>query len=357
MRVAFFGAYDPGYPRNRILRAGLASAGVDVVECRVREHRAFRRWPALAARFARVGGGADVMFVPEFRHKDVPLARALAGPRLVAFDPLVSRWDTLVGDWAIHAGGSWQARWNRGIDRAALRAADLVLCDTWEHGALFESLGADRARVRRVLVGAERAFFDIGPPPAAGPVRILYVGGFLPLHGVAHVIAAAAELERDAGSLPDYGIELVGNGIEFDAMRAQAARLGLLRVTFHGPRPYAEAPAAFAGAHVVLGAFGTTAKAGRVIPHKVYQGLAAGRAVVTGDSPAVREVFTPRIHLATVPPGDATALATVLAQLVRDRAARERLGERGRARALEVATPERIGAALAEILEQFRGAR
>ena len=60
-----------------------------------------------------------------------------------------------------------------------------------------------------------------------------------------------------------------------------------------GPAPYAELPARMAAAHVVLGAFGSTAKAGRVVPHKVYQGLAAGRAVVTGDGRGVREVLTP----------------------------------------------------------------
>lgn len=354
VRVAFLGAYDPGYPRNRILRAGLAAAGADVVEARVRERRAVFRYPALLWRFARAARAADVLFVPEFRHKDMPFARAVAGRRVVAFDPLVSRWDTLVQDWAIHRGGSAQARWNRHIDRVALRAADVVLCDTWEHGALFEQLGADRARIRRVLVGAERAFFEIGPPPSGGPVSILYVGGFLPLHGILHVIEAAARLEREAGSLPDYQIELVGRGIEFEKARARIAHLGLARVALAGARPYAEAPAAFARAHIVLGAFGTTAKAARVIPHKVYQGLAGGRAVLTADSPAVREVFTPRIHLATAPAGDPDAIATALASLVRDASTRERLGARGRERALEVATPERIGAGLLQVLEEFR---
>ena len=355
MRVAFFGAYDPGYPRNRTLRAGLAAAGVDVIEARVRERRAVFRWPRLAARFAQVARHADVVLVPEFRHKDVPLARALCGRRLLAFDPLVSRWDTLVQDWGLHAAGSAQARWNRGIDTRALRAADLILCDTWEHGALFEALGADRGRIRRVLVGAERAFFEIGAPPEDGPVRILFLGGFLPLHGVRYLIDAAAELERSCPGLPEWRLELVGNGIEFAAVRAQVERLKLERVALEGPRPYAEAARAYAHAHVVLGAFGVTAKAGRVIPHKVYQGLAAGRAVVTGDSPAIREVFTPRLHLLTAARGDPASLAEALALLVRDPETRLRIAERGRARALEVATPERIGAELTRILEEFRG--
>src|SRR5262249_55156969 len=155
-----FGAYDPGYPRNRILRAGLALAGVEVREARVRETRAFRRWPALVSRFARERA-ADVILVPEFRHKDVPLARALAGRRMLIFDPLVSRVDTLVEDWGLHARGSPQARWNGWIDRVSLTQPDRVLCDTWAHGRLYESLGVKRERLRRVLVGAEDAFFQV----------------------------------------------------------------------------------------------------------------------------------------------------------------------------------------------------
>jgi len=41
----------------------------------------------------------------------------------------------------------------------------------------------------------------------------------------------------------------------------------------------------------------------------------------------VREVFTPRIHLATVPRGDGSALAAMLATLLRDASARELLAD------------------------------
>ena len=353
MRICFFGAWDPAYPRNRILREGLRRAGAEVLEARVRERRAFRRYPALLAAFARSARPADVLLVPEFRHKDMPLARWLAGRRRLVFDPLVSRYDTLVADWGLHAAGSPQARWNRRLDRWSLSLADLVLCDTWAHGALYESLGVPRARLRRVLVGAEDAFFTVGatgPPPAPEPVRIVYVGGFLPLHGTRVLVEAVALLERGAGSLPEFQVEMVGRGIEWKAAREQAERLGVRRISFTGGVPYAEAPRMLAAAHVVLGAFGAGAKAGRVIPHKVYQGLAAGRAVLTGDGAGLREVCEPGRHLAAVPRGDPEALADGLARLVGHPEEREALARAGRALALEVATPDRVGASLLEAL-------
>ena len=352
MRVCFFGAYDRHYPRNRILREGLRRAGAEVAEARVREKRAFRRYPALVASFLRNAEGADVVLVPEFRHKDVPLARLLAGRRRLVFDPLVSRHDTLVSDWGLHAEGSAQARWNRMLDRWSLSLGDRVLCDTWAHGALFESLGVPRARLRRVLVGAEDAFFGVGaaPAPAGGPLRVVYVGGFLPLHGTGVVVEAVGRLEGRGAAVPEFQVELVGRGIEWEAARDRAASLGLKRLAFTGGVAYADAPRVLREAHVVLGAFGPGAKAGRVIPHKVWQGLAAGRAVVTGDGEGLREVFEPGVHLAAVPRGDAGALAAALERLLARSAEREALACAGRARALEVGTPDRVGESLLEAL-------
>lgn len=354
--VCFFGAYDPAYPRNRILREGLRLAGVEIVEARVRERRALFRYPALALTFARRAGGAGFVIVPEFRHKDMPLARWLAGPRRLVFDPLVSRHDTLVGDWGLHARDSFQARWNLAIDRASLNRADLVLCDTWAHGALFERLGVPRARLERVLVGAEAMFFAVPPPAPAPPVRIAYIGGFLPLHGTRTIVEALARLEREHG-LPEFQCDLAGQGMEFDAARTLAREVRLERTEFSGPVAYAASPGVLARAHIVLGAFGRGEKAGRVIPHKVYQGLAAGRAVITGDGAGLREVFEPGRHLCAVPRGDAGALAAALSRLMRDAALRDRLGACGKARALEVATPERIGSGLRAVLEGMEGTR
>jgi glycosyltransferase involved in cell wall biosynthesis len=335
------------------LREGLKRAGVDVSHVRVPEWRVFRRYPALVLECLRSAGSCDVLFVPEFRHKDVPLAQLMRGRARVVFDPLVSRYDTLVGDWRLHRPNSAQARWNRGIDRWAFTHADLVLCDTWAHGRLFEQLGAPADRLRRILVGAEDAFFAVGPPPPAPPVHIVYLGGFLPLHGVPTVLEAMQQLEARASQLPEFRMTLFGRGIQWEECQKWALDQGLSRVEFPGPVDYADAPRLIQDAHIFLGAFGKGGKAGRVIPHKLYQGLAAGRAVVTGDGEGVREIFTHEEHLLAVPRGDATALAAALERMVCDPELRRTLGAQGRARALVVGSVEQIGRDLAGVLEEL----
>ena len=68
---------------------------------------------------------------------------------------------------------------------------------------------------------------------------------------------------------------------------------------------------------VCLGILGTTPKALAVVPNKVYQGAAAGCAVVTSDTAPQRRAFGGAAVL--VPPGDDDALADALEELAADR--------------------------------------
>jgi hypothetical protein len=72
---------------------------------------------------------------------------------------------------------------------------------------------------------------------------------------------------------------------------------------------------------------------------------------VSGEGAGPLGLFEPGEHLTLVPRGDAEALAEN-SRLLHDAAWRNALARRGRARALEVATPERIGSTLAAILAE-----
>jgi len=118
--------------------------------------------------------------------------------------------------------------------------------------------------------------------------------------------------------------------------------------------PYMEALGALFRADVALGIFGTTAKAGRVVPHKVYQSMALGVPTITRRSRAIAEFFREGEHLVLVPAGDATALAKAIEELDGDPARGARIGDSGRASVREQASPERIGALLVEAISRVR---
>ncbi|MCB1946425.1 MAG: glycosyltransferase, partial [Thauera sp.] len=105
------------------------------------------------------------------------------------------------------------------------------------------------------------------------------------------------------------------------------------RVSFEGWGPLPELPGRLASADAILGIFGTSDKALRVIPNKVYQGLAIGRAVVTAATPA----FLPALRadeeqgLVWATPGEPESICAAVARLHRRREQLPVLGQAARA--------------------------
>jgi glycosyltransferase involved in cell wall biosynthesis len=358
MRVMWLGTYDRDYPRPRVLIAGLREHGVEVVEHHrpVWERRrdkttGLRPLPlaASAVRFAGAWAGLGVAGMRE-RPVDAVVAGYLAQPDalpawcvararrvpLVA-DMMISLADTLGGDRAM--AGRAAAATLAGIDRTTMRLADLVLADT-AAGAdwLSRRFGVDRARIAVVPVGAEPDRFPLTPPPG-GPPTVLFYGKLAPLHGVATVLEAA----RVPGVPP---VRLIGDGQLGPWLEGELARDRPSGLTWERWVPYDALGSEVAAAAICLGVFGTSDKAARVVPNKVWQAMAAGRAIVTADTPGVREVLEDDVSALLVPPGDAPALAAALARLGADAPLRERLGAAAHAVYLRRGAPTAAASAL-----------
>ena len=366
MTACLFGTYDRGHSANRLLVQALAGAGFAIEElheplweqARHKDARYFggrslaglaRRWARAASRLSRAwrarrGGAAPLVVVGFGGQLDVLLAARVCRPRrALIFAPLVSLTETLVEDRRRFPAGGPRARGVAALDRATLRAADLVLADTAAHAAYLRELGGPRVRVVAWHFGVEPEF--VAPVTrAVSPRRVLFTGRFLPLHGVETILAAAARLGDRAR------VVLLGGGPERRRMEALAARLGA-PVTWRDEVPLAALPGELAEAAVTLGVFGAGRKAAMVVPNKVYQAAAVGRPLVTRDGPALREVLEPDVQCLACPPGDAEALAAAVLRLLDDPALAARLGAAARAHVLDrfgaAAVAARLGALLA----------
>ncbi|HTU77020.1 MAG TPA: glycosyltransferase [Trebonia sp.] len=296
------------------------------------------RWTTLATRAFRMPA-PDVVVVGYLGHFDVHLARLvfrLRGlPRRkripIVLDHLINASDT--GKDRRLDGGPRQALL-RMIDAGALGAADVIVVDTDEHLATLPQRHRGRGVV--VPVGAPAAWYDAGraaaaqapgggaaPGGAGGPLRVVFYGLYTPLQGTPAIGAALGKL---AGA--NVEVTMIGRGQ--DEAEAKAAAAASTAVRWLDWVPAAELPALVAEHDVCLGIFGTGQKARRVVPNKVFQGAAAGCAIVTSDTPPQRRVLGEGALL--VPPGDADALAAALRALAGDR---EKLAElRAAARAL-----------------------
>ncbi len=281
----------------------------------------------------------DAVIVGYPGHFDLPAARRAARGAPVVFNPLVSLADTFVDDRARFRPGSLPARSLAAVDRRALRAADLVVCDTRAHADHLAALAElDPARLAVCFVGAEERVFVPGWAPQE-PFECLFVGKLIPLHGVDTVLAAAR-------LAPELRFRVVGSG-QLDRLLADRPPN-----VEHVPWvDYELLPGELHRASCALGVFGTSAKARRVIPNKAFQALACGTPLVTADTPAARELLRNHESALLVPPGDAKALAGALRRLAGDPALADALSAGGLAAYRAHASEEVLGARWRSLIE------
>src|SRR5437870_3087244 len=136
MKVCYWGTFEKQYPRNAVLISGLRQNGIEVVECH------FALWKE------------------GFRYTTLT--------RLCHF-----------------------------VDWSACRLATLVLVDTKAQRNFFcQEFGLAKEKVRWLYMGADEAVFAPYPePPCPPPFRVLYVGNYVPLHGVPIILQAARLLD------------------------------------------------------------------------------------------------------------------------------------------------------------------
>lgn len=371
MRLLMFGTYDVvAHPRVGVLSEGLRRRGVEILECnqplgidtagRVGMlqqpwrlprllFRVMRCWLGLARRARRMPH-PDFVLVGYLGHLDVLLARHLFRGTPIVLDHLISAADTARDRGE---GGGLKQYLLAALDTAALRAADVAIVDTEEHRQLVPERFRERSTV--VAVGASQAWFEAArSEKGRGPsrvgvsersLRVVFFGVFTPLQGAPVIGRAFAELAMER-----IDLTMVGRGQDYETART-AAR-GSERITWVEWVPATELPALVASHDVCLGIFGTGPKALRVVPNKVFQGAAAGCAIVTSNTSPQRRALGQAA--AFVPAGDAAALASALRRLIKDRDEVSRLRREARSLARKCFAAEQVVVPLLDRLHAFQ---
>jgi glycosyltransferase involved in cell wall biosynthesis len=307
--VLWWGRFDPDYSRNRVLRQAYAALGWQV--------QYFYPWVSpladIEARLRHMPV-ADLVHVPCFRQRDIAAATRYARrhglPLLI--DPLISAYDKQLFERGKFPERSTRADWLLRREQRLFQGADMVIADTPEHARFFaETLGVEPARLHVVYVGAEESLFAPASTQAPNsPIEVLFYGSFIPLQGPQVIIEAARHYQG-----PPVRWVLLGNGPLLETCRQNAR--GLTNVIFENWLPYAQLPERIRRADILLGVFGTTPKAQRVIPNKVFQALACGKPLVTCRALSYPDELNASgnsgIHW--IAAGDSAALAASIADL------------------------------------------
>ncbi len=331
MRILFFGTFDEDmHPRVQVLRDGLAAHGHEIVVVNAplgvstsrRVALAAQPWrhPGFVARLARCWlrllwrsrrTHPDVVVVGYLGHFDIHLARLRFPRTTIVLDHLVSLAATM-RDRDLDSAG-FTERLMESADRSALGRADVVLVDTNEQ---LDALPANaRRQAIEVPVGATRDWARNRRPILSAeprlPLRVVFFGLYTPLQG-APVIGEAIALLDKADAPVQW--TMAGHGQDLDATKRAAGPNAPVR--WVDWMTSEELRASVADHDVCLGIFGTTEKAMRVVPNKVYQGATAGCAIVTSDTPPQRRMLAEAAVY--VEPGNPEALADVIRELAQN---------------------------------------
>jgi glycosyltransferase involved in cell wall biosynthesis len=307
VRALYFGTYDREHPRNVNAIAALRAAEVEVVERQapIRGHGlrgAFSVFGAETRLLAPKRTDFDLVIVGYPGHFDVPRARRIARKKPLVFDAVLSLEDELITVRRRFRDRSAAATVLRAVDYRALRLPNLVVCGTEAEARYLEELGAKKTA--SVFLGADEDLFCESWSPTY-PFSAVHFGDD-PVVG-----------ETEA-SVP----------VEISEAEDRAL--------------------AVAHAGIVLGSF----RDSRAIPAIVFEALATGAPVITGDTDAARELLTNDDSAVLVPVESPGALGEAIDWLAGDEELRTRIAARGQEVYRERASREVLGARWRALLEE-----
>lgn len=218
------------------------------------------------------------------------------------------------------------ARWT---ENYVWRRADRVLPVTEVLAGHVAAGGVARERIVVIPNGIDLAEFPAAAAarqsgPETATLTLGFVGFVREWHGLDAVVRAIAAWQGP----PALVLKVVGEGPARPGLEKLAAELGIAaRVVFTGLATREEIPGHVAGFDVAL----QPASVAYASPLKVFEYMAAGRAIIAPDQPNLREVLRHEETALLFDPADKKAMWAAVARLVTDPALRARLGGAARA--------------------------
>ena len=226
----------------------------------------------------------------------------------------------------------------RSVERTLFASADHIIAVSQQVRSYILTV-APHAEVTVVPNGVNmRLFSESEFDESAGrvhdrPPAIGFVGALKPWHGAQILVDAFARL---AARFPDASLIFVGDDTGMrDLLETQIQASGISgRVVFTGAVPHEQIPSALATLDIVCAPYPALDNF-YFSPLKVYEYMAAGRAIVASNIGQISDFLSHDKNCLLVAPGRPEALAGALEQLLTDSSLRTRLGSQARADAVK----------------------
>ena len=214
------------------------------------------------------------------------------------------------------------------VMRRVFAAAANILVVSDELARYVAGRTSDRGKIQVVPNAINPARFPAGVQPvcAGSPASFTvgFVGSLRPWHGLAILVEAFAHFHQ---ACPTARLLIVGDGPEREALAADVRERRLTdSVVMTGAIPAEAVPGHLASIDVAVAPYPDLPNF-YFSPLKVYEYMAAGRAVVASFIGQLKTLIVHGINGWHVEPGDANALAEAMLHLSRDAELRQRLGQ------------------------------
>lgn len=286
-------------------------------------------------------------------HFDVLIAYPLAKlfRKKLVFNPLVIFYTGFVNDQGILSADSLLAKVLKTGEQLIYYLCDLVISDTdLQAKHLHNLFHIPYSKMRTVAIGADNDVYKhLSKPASDKNFNVVYYGLYTPLHGVEYILQAA----KLCMNYPTIKFLMIGKGNTYENMVRLAQSLHLTNVTFYPNMTESNAFETLSHADIFLGFLQKHPSVDRIIPNKVYQGLAMGKAVISGDTPVMREVFTHKKNVYLCKLADPDDLASAILHLFKNRKLTQKIADNGYTIFKDKFTPRIIGKNIIQALESM----
>jgi glycosyltransferase involved in cell wall biosynthesis len=288
MKICWFGIYNKDYSRNNILIAGLKENGVEIIECHENWNERFRYFK-LIKKLLALKNNYDVVYAAFPAQISTIIAKIFSSKKVV-MDAFFSMYDAMVYDRREISWWRPRALKFLFLDWLSAFLADMVITDTNSHcdfWAGWRFINKNKIKVVYLGINDSLVFPQKISSPYQDKFLVQFYGNYIPLHGAMKIVQAAEILKNDQS----IKFRIIGKGQEREKVE-QFIKTKKLDIDLVDRVQYSELVKLINQTDVALGIFGNTPKSDRVIPNKVYEGMAAKKPVITKDSPAIRELFS-----------------------------------------------------------------
>ncbi|MFW9976440.1 MAG: glycosyltransferase [Candidatus Thorarchaeota archaeon] len=297
MNVILLGTFDEKHLRIVNITKALRSQGFNITHWNIKGNLWVRYFRLIKSspKIVRDAIRSKFILVPYPSWRSLLFAKLMSiiTRRKLVIDAFISNYNTFVEDRKYVHPKSLSALSFLMQDRISCKLADLILLDTHQHIEYFTKLvSLPNKKFLRVFVGVDINEQVMKKPREVQSEEptIFFAGSYIPLHGLRYIIEAIDYLRKNGQK---FRFVLIGKGQETEMIDSMIQRLELGSfIERHTFIPYDQLLSLIRDMDICLGIFGNTRKARMVIPTKVFDYAAMNKIFITGNSKAMKELFT-----------------------------------------------------------------